>query len=93
MGVGVEQQKQPFHLFSEGLDASEGLSTAGISFILTGTWWEWGSKNNRNLIYFKKVWMRVGVKQQQQFYVFKEGREGQQQPLYLLKRDWIVVWV
>ena len=61
MGVGVKQQKQTFNLFSEGLYAIKRLTTANVLSILRRSVWECGSDNSSQLLYFKRVWMRVGV--------------------------------
>ena len=52
-----------------------------------------GSNNSSHFIYFKMVWMGVGVEQQLSFYLFKEGLNDQQEPFYLFTRVWIVVRV
>ena len=50
--------------------------TAAILSILRGSKWEWGLNNSSHFIYLKRVWMGVGVEEQQSFYIFSEGLDG-----------------
>ena len=50
--------------------------TAAIISILRGSGCQWGSDNSSHFIYFKRVWMGVGIEEQQSFYLFSEGLDA-----------------
>ena len=53
-----------------------GLTTAANLSILRGSGCEWGSNYNSHTIYFKRVWMRVGLNNSSHFIYFQRVGGG-----------------